>query len=68
MGILDEDIRRVRDASDIVAIITEHTQLKKSGSRWVGQCPFPDHNDKSPSFSVNAEDGLYRHGWGIPRS
>jgi DNA primase len=59
VGILDEDIRRVRDASDIVAIITEHTQLKKSGSRWVGQCPFPDHNDKSPSFSVNAEDGLY---------
>jgi DNA primase len=59
VGILDEDIRRVRDASDIVAIITQQTQLKKVGSRWVGQCPFPDHNDKSPSFSVNAEEGLY---------
>jgi DNA primase len=61
VGILDEDIQRVRDATDIVAIITEHTQLKRSGSgdNWVGACPFPDHNDKSPSFSVNASKNVY---------
>lgn len=57
MGILDEDIQRTREASDIVAIVSEHLQLKRVGSRWTGLCPF--HNEKSPSFSVNAEQGLY---------
>jgi len=57
MGILDEDIARVRDATDIVAVITAHTQLRKVGQRWTGLCPF--HNEKSPSFSVNQVDGLY---------
>jgi DNA primase len=57
VGILDEDIRRVREASDIVAIISEHLQLKRVGSRWTGLCPF--HTEKSPSFSVNGEEGLY---------
>ena len=36
MGIVDEDIVRVRQATDIVALITEHTQLRKVGSRWTG--------------------------------
>ncbi|MCU0267889.1 MAG: DNA primase [Acidimicrobiales bacterium] len=57
MGILDEDIQRVRETSDIVAVISEHTQLKRVGRRWQGLCPF--HTEKSASFSVNAEQGLY---------
>lgn len=57
MGIVDEDIVRVRDATDIVAVISAHTQLRKVGQRWSGLCPF--HNEKSPSFSVNQVDGLY---------
>ena len=57
MGIVDEDVRRVRDESDIIRIITEHTQLKKTGTQWMGLCPF--HGEKSPSFSVNAERGVY---------
>ena len=57
MGILDEDVARVREQSDIVAVISGYTQLRKVGQRWVGLCPF--HTEKSPSFSVNAEDGLY---------
>ncbi|MCL4314025.1 MAG: DNA primase [Actinobacteria bacterium] len=57
MGIVDEDIERVRSATDIVALITERVPLKRSGRRWVGLCPF--HEEKTPSFSVNAEDGLY---------
>ncbi|MEX0767821.1 MAG: DNA primase, partial [Microthrixaceae bacterium] len=57
MGILDEDIGRVRDSTDIVAVISQYTQLKRVGQRWSGLCPF--HNEKSPSFSVNSSEGLY---------
>ncbi len=57
MGIVDEDIDRVRDAADFVQIVSEVAQLRKSGSRWQGLCPF--HAEKSPSFSVNAEEKLY---------
>src|SRR4051812_36461116 len=58
MGIVDEDIARVRDSTDIVAIISEHVQLKRVGRRWSGLCPF--HAEKSPSFSVNQEEGFYK--------
>jgi DNA primase len=58
MGILDDDIQTVREASDIVAIISEHVALKRVGRRWQGLCPF--HQEKSASFSVNQELGLYK--------
>lgn len=57
MGIVDEDVVRVRDATDLVAVVSQHLQLKRVGQRWVGLCPF--HAEKSPSFSINAEQGLY---------
>lgn len=57
MAILEEDIARVRQSTDLVEIISAHIALKKSGRRWTGLCPF--HAEKSPSFSVNAEEGLY---------
>jgi len=47
----------VRAAADIVAIIGEHTALKRVGRRWSGLCPF--HAEKTASFSVNAEEGFY---------
>jgi DNA primase len=57
MGIVDDDIARVREASDIVAIVSQHTALRRVGRRYQGLCPF--HAEKTPSFSVNAEEGLY---------
>ena len=57
MGIVDEDIGRVRQASDIVAIVGQYTQLRRVGRRFQGLCPF--HSERSPSFSVNSEEGLY---------
>ncbi|HMC41169.1 MAG TPA: DNA primase [Acidimicrobiales bacterium] len=57
MGIVEEDIARVRAATDFVAIVGEHLALRKVGTRHVGLCPF--HTEKSPSFSVNAELGMY---------
>jgi DNA primase len=55
--ILPEDIARVRAATDFVSVASEHIALKRVGRRWVGLCPF--HAEKTPSFSVNAEEGLY---------
>lgn len=57
MAIVDEDIARVRQASDIVAVIGEHVSLRRVGLRWQGLCPF--HAEKTPSFSVNQAEGLY---------
>jgi DNA primase len=65
MGIADDDIAKVRDSTDIIAIISEHLQLKRVGRRWVGLCPF--HNEKSPSFSVNQQEGFY-HCFGCQKS
>jgi DNA primase len=57
VGIVDEDIARVRESADIVAIVSEHVQLKRVGRRWSGLCPF--HGEKTASFSVNQEQGLF---------
>ena len=57
MGILDEDVARVRDATDLVALASEHLALKRVGKRFVGLCPF--HAEKTPSFNVNPEMGRY---------
>ncbi len=65
MGINEDDIQRVRDETDLVAVISQYVALKRSGRRWVGLCPF--HGEKTPSFSVNAELGFY-HCFGCQRS
>ncbi|HEX5095584.1 MAG TPA: CHC2 zinc finger domain-containing protein, partial [Acidimicrobiia bacterium] len=57
MGILDDDVARVREATDLVALISEHVALKRVGRRFQGLCPF--HQEKSPSFSVSPEKGVF---------
>lgn len=57
MGIVEEDIARVRAATDFVALASEHLALRRVGRNWSGLCPF--HVEKSPSFSLNAGDGVY---------
>ncbi len=57
MGILDEDVARVREATNIVAVVSEHLALRRVGRRYQGLCPF--HTEKTPSFTVNPELGLY---------
>jgi DNA primase len=57
VGILDEDVARVREATNIIQVVSEHLALKRVGRRYQGLCPF--HAEKTPSFSVNPELGLY---------
>jgi DNA primase len=56
-GILDEDVARVREATDLVALAGEHIALKRVGRRFQGLCPF--HQEKTPSFSINPELGAF---------
>lgn len=42
---------------DIVEVISRYVSLKKSGSGYVGLCPF--HNEKTPSFSVSGEKQFF---------
>lgn len=65
MGILDEDVARVREATDLVALASEHIALKRVGRRFQGLCPF--HSEKTPSFSVNPELGVF-HCFGCQKS
>ena len=57
MGIHDEDLQRVKVESDLVGIVSQYVALRKVGHRFSGLCPF--HNEKTPSFSVNAEEGFF---------
>jgi DNA primase len=52
-----QSVDRVRQAADIVEIVSAHTDLRQQGARWVGLCPF--HEERTPSFSVNPADKLY---------
>ncbi len=57
VSIPDEEVAQVRAATDLVALVSEHAALRQQGRRWVGLCPF--HSEKTPSFSVNAQEGFY---------
>lgn len=53
----DELIEEVRNSNDIVDIISQYVNLKKSGRNFFGLCPF--HNEKSPSFSVSPDKQIF---------
>jgi DNA primase len=55
--IKDSSIEEVKSAADMVAVVSARTQLRKTGGRYIGRCPF--HEERTPSFSVNATDKLY---------
>jgi len=52
-----DKIEEVRSRADIVEIVGAHVRLKRTGRNFVGLCPF--HNEKTPSFTVNAERGFF---------
>ncbi len=51
-------IEQVKDQADIVDIIRQYVPLKKSGTRFLGLCPF--HHDRSPSLNVTPQMGIYK--------
>src|SRR6478735_10484167 len=55
--IKDSSVEAVKAAADFVDVVSARTQLRKVGARYTGRCPF--HEERTPSFSVNAVDKLY---------
>src|SRR5512140_676780 len=58
MRIPEHIIDQVRSQADIVDVIGEHVKLKRTNKNYLGLCPF--HNEKTPSFNVNPERGIYK--------
>lgn len=56
-GINQDDIQKVRDATDLVALVSERVPLKQRGHEFWGCCPF--HNEKTPSFKVDASSQFW---------
>ncbi|MBN2225506.1 MAG: DNA primase [Deltaproteobacteria bacterium] len=54
----ERTIDEIRDRTDILSLIGKYVPLKKAGRNFVGLCPF--HAEKTPSFSVNPEKGIYK--------
>lgn len=53
-----DQLDRIREATNIVDLVSEHVRLKKRGRNFIGLCPF--HNEKTPSFNVLEERGIFK--------
>lgn len=54
----DNVLNEIRDRADIVDLIGEYVDLKRSGSNYMGLCPF--HSEKTPSFSVSSSKSIFK--------
>ncbi len=50
-----QTVQKIKDAANIVDVVSEFVTLKKSGANYKGLCPF--HNEKTPSFYVSPARG-----------
>ena len=55
--IKDASVQAVAQTANLADVVAQYTTLRKRGNTYVGLCPF--HQEKTPSFSVSADKGLY---------
>jgi DNA primase len=53
----EDKVTEIRNAADIVDVISDSVVLKQRGKNFVGLCPF--HSEKTPSFTVNSEKQIF---------
>ncbi|UCG53090.1 MAG: DNA primase [Candidatus Latescibacterota bacterium] len=64
MQIPEETINEIRERADIVEVVSQFVELRRSGSNFKGLCPF--HEEKTPSFNVNPDRQIF-HCFGCGR-
>jgi len=52
-----DSVERVKEAADVVEVVSAYTELRRAGTRFMALCPF--HDERSPSFSVDPQAKLY---------
>lgn len=58
--IAKKDIEQVRENIDLVELVKDcDVELSHSGRQFKGLCPFPSHDERTPSFTVNPETNRY---------
>lgn len=67
MGFSQDFIEKVRDANNLIDILAEYTNFKRTGGQHMACCPLPGHNEKTPSFSASEPKQVY-HCFGCGRS
>lgn len=50
-------VDQVRQRTDLVELVGQYMPLRRAGMNWIARCPF--HEERTPSFNVNAERGFY---------
>lgn len=62
----EQFVAEVLERTDIVEVIGGYVKLRRSGKEFAACCPFPDHSEKTPSFTVNPAKRFY-HCFGCGR-
>jgi DNA primase len=52
-----ESVEAVKNAVDMIDLVSGRTQLRKAGTEWRGRCPF--HDERTPSFWVNPLEKVF---------
>ena len=56
-GMIDRlTVEKIKDAANIVDVVSEFVSLRRSGANYKGLCPF--HNERTPSFFVSPSRGI----------
>jgi DNA primase len=55
--IRNESVEAVKEAVDMIDLVSGRTQMKRSGGEWRGRCPF--HDERTGSFWVNPLTKVY---------
>ncbi len=58
MNLYEDKLQEIKEANDIVAVISEYIPLQKSGSNYKARCPF--HDEKTPSFVVSPSMQIFK--------
>jgi len=66
MAVKDNFIEELKLKNDIVDVVSSYASLTRSGGNYWARCPFPGHNERTASFSVN-ETGQFCHCFGCKK-